>query len=119
MSGRPPWRITDTGLDLRIRTTPRASNDLIEGVTETATGAAVRVWVRAQPEAGRANNAVEGLVAEWLDVPKTHVRVSTGTTSRVKMLSIDGDGLLLARKLADWLGRTVQNSGSATKKTET
>jgi uncharacterized protein len=62
MSGRPPWRITDTGLDLRIRLTPRAVHDLIDGVTETATGAAVRVWVRALPEAGRANDAVEGLV---------------------------------------------------------
>jgi uncharacterized protein len=119
MSGRPPWRITDTGLDLRIRLTPRAVHDLIDGVTETATGAAVRVWVRALPEAGRANDAVEGLVAAWLEVPKTHVHVSTGTTSRVKMLAIDGDGLLLARKLADWLGRASQSSESAMKKTET
>jgi uncharacterized protein len=105
VSSRPPWRITETGLDLRVRLTPRSSLDHIEGVMDTATGAAVKVWVRAAPEAGRANSAVEALVADWLAVPKTAVRVSSGVTSRVKMLTIECDGLVLARKLADWLGQ--------------
>lgn len=105
MSARPPWRITAYGLDLRVRLTPRSSQDHIEGVMDTAAGAAVKVWVRAVPEAGRANTAVEILIAGWLNVPKTSVAVSSGVTSRVKMLSIKGDGLSLARKLADWHAR--------------
>ena len=105
MSARPPWRITASGLDVRVRLTPRSSQDHIEGVVETASGAAVKVWVRAVPEAGRANTAVESLVADWLSVPKSSVRVVSGVASRVKMLSIDGDGLALARKLADWHDR--------------
>jgi uncharacterized protein len=111
--------MTDTGLDLRVRLTPRASHDLIDGITETATGAAVRVWVRALPEAGRANAAVEALVADWLGVPKTKVSVSTGATARVKMLSIEGDGLMLARKLVDWLGQTPITNTSTIKPDET
>jgi uncharacterized protein len=97
--------MTATGLDVRVRLTPRSSQDLIDGVIETATGAAVRAWVRAVPEGGRANSAVELLVAEWLGVPKTRVTVSTGISSRIKMLSIEGNGLELAKKLADWLSR--------------
>jgi uncharacterized protein len=105
MSARPPWRITTSGLDLRVRLTPRSSQDHIEGVIETAAGAAVKVWVRAVPEAGRANMAVEMLVADWLHVPKSCVVVTSGVASRVKMLSIEGDGLSIARKLADWHAR--------------
>jgi uncharacterized protein len=105
VSGRPPWRITATGLDLRVRLTPRSSQDHIEGVIETATGAAVKVWVRAVPEAGRANTAVETIIADWLDVAKSNVVVTSGVTSRVKMLTITGDGLSMAHRLADWLAR--------------
>jgi uncharacterized protein len=105
VSARPPWRMTATGLDLRVRLTPRSSQDLIDGVIVTATGVAVRVWVRAVPEGGRANSAVEVLVADWLGIPKTHVTVASGTSSRVKMLSIEGNGLALAKKLANWLGQ--------------
>jgi uncharacterized protein len=116
VSARPPWRITDTGLDLRVRLTPRSSHDTVEGVIDTATGAAVRVWVRAIPEAGRANDAVEALIADWLGVPKTSVSVSSGASSRVKMLSVEGDGLFLARKLVDWLGKTASPAPSVLKK---
>jgi uncharacterized protein len=112
VSGRPPWRITETGLDLRVRLTPRASQDHIEGVIETATGAAVKILVRAVPEAGRANTAVETIVADWLAVPKSSVVVTSGVTSRVKMLTVAGDGLSMAHRLADWLARmTAQGKG--------
>jgi uncharacterized protein YggU (UPF0235/DUF167 family) len=61
--------------------------------------------VRAVPAEGEANTALERLVARWLDIPKSSVRVTQGTKSRVKSLTISGEtGCLEAQlraKLAD------------------
>ena len=89
---------------LRVRATPKAGKDLVEGLTETAEGPAVKVRVRAVPEDGAANAAVAELVAGWLDLPKSAVAVTAGHKARVKTLTLDGDaGALmddLARRLA-------------------
>ncbi|MGD9803131.1 MAG: DUF167 family protein [Hyphomicrobiaceae bacterium] len=91
-----PWRITTEGLALRVRLTPKASRDAIEGVDGTADGPALKARVRAVPEDGAANAAVEKLVAEWLGVAKSKVALTSGGKSRIKMLAVTGDGAALA-----------------------
>lgn len=49
--------------------------------------------VRAVPEKGLANRALEKLIARWLDVPASSVKVTTGETSRIKTVSITGDDI--------------------------
>lgn len=51
------------------------------------------VRVRAVPEKGLANRALEKLIARWLDVPASSVKVTTGETSRIKTVSITGDDI--------------------------
>jgi uncharacterized protein YggU (UPF0235/DUF167 family) len=46
--------------------------------------------VRAAPENGAANAAVEALLAKRLKVARTSVHVAKGASSRVKMVDIDG-----------------------------
>ena len=93
------WRVVASGIELRVRLTPKSSRDAIEGLATTADGPAIKARVRAVPVDGKANEALERLVADWLDVPRRSVAVSAGGKSRVKTLAIAGDPKLLAQAI--------------------
>lgn len=99
------WRSTAQGLALRVRLTPRSARDAIEGLEETAEGKAVKARVRAVPENGAANTALERLVADWLSLPKSSVTLAAGGKSRIKTVTISGDPValkkLVEKKLED------------------
>jgi hypothetical protein len=71
-----------------VRVTPNASKDVIEGVSEGASGRHLKIRVRAAPEAGKANGALEALLAKALGVPKSAVSVEKGGASRSKTVRI-------------------------------
>jgi len=52
----------------------------------------LRVAVTAPPHDGQANDAVRDAVAEYLGVPRSHVRIVRGHAGRRKILEIDGGG---------------------------
>jgi uncharacterized protein YggU (UPF0235/DUF167 family) len=91
-----PWRTVRSGLSVRVRVTPKSSRDAIEGIEQTAEGPALKARVRAVPEDGAANAAVEKLVAAWLGVAKGAVTLSAGGKSRIKTLAVSGEGPALA-----------------------
>ena len=91
-----PWRVSATGLLVRVRLTPKASRDAVDGLEATADGPALKARVRALPEDGAANEAVEKLIAAWLGVAKGMVSLAAGSKSRVKTLAVAGDGKALA-----------------------
>ena len=95
----PPFTLTATGRRLRLRVTPNASLDRIDGPEVLADGTAVlRLRVRAVPENGKANAAVTRLLAKALGLPKSAVTLVAGDTARLKTVQIDGDpGDLAAR----------------------
>ena len=96
----PAWRIEPGGIRLAVRLTPKASADRIDGIATLADGSeVVRVHVRAAPESGKANAALEKLVAETLGLPRSAVRVSAGATQRLKTLRIAGDPAEIAERL--------------------
>jgi hypothetical protein len=97
---------------VRVRLTPRSSADAVEGIEATADGPAIKARVRAVPSDGEANAAVERLLADWLDVPKRTVSVTSGQKSRVKLLTVAGNPDMLERRLATTLvqHRTSQTS---------
>ena len=99
MSGAVPWRVVARGLELRVRLTPKSAHDRVEGLEATADGLAVKARVRAVPEDGKANAALEAVVAEWLKVPRRSVEVTNGGKSRIKTLTISGGGATLARAI--------------------
>lgn len=100
MSGQErPWRDSNGCVIVRVRVTPKSSIESVDGVTETAEGPAFLARVRAVPAEGAANAAVEKLIARWLDVPKSRVRVTQGAKSRVKSLTISGETGCLEQRL--------------------
>ncbi|MEZ5938489.1 MAG: DUF167 family protein [Hyphomonadaceae bacterium] len=98
------WRNVEGGILVRVRVTPNASKDAIEGRGEDAAGQAfLKVRVRAVPEKGKANAAVEKTLAKALGVPKSSISVETGDTQRLKGVRIAG-GADIGAKLEALLG---------------
>lgn len=86
------------GLDLFVRLTPKSQADAIEGVQTAADGAAhLAARVRAVPEKGAANAALERLLAARLGLPKSAVSVVAGATSRLKTVRLSGDAAEIAK----------------------
>jgi uncharacterized protein YggU (UPF0235/DUF167 family) len=90
-----------TSTRLVARLTPRASDDRIDGWSTDASGRPIlKARTSAPPTDGRANAALERLVARALGLPPSAVRVAAGAASRTKTLEIHGaDEALLAAKL--------------------
>jgi uncharacterized protein YggU (UPF0235/DUF167 family) len=57
----------------------------------------LKIRVRAAPEKGRANAAVEALLAKALQLPKSAVSVEKGETSRIKTVRISAGGSIAAK----------------------
>ncbi|MEQ8559028.1 MAG: DUF167 family protein [Henriciella sp.] len=91
---------------LTVRVTPNASSDQILGrASDDAGREFLKLKVRAVPEGGKANRAVEKLLAKTLKLPKSAVRVVTGETSRIKGVHIEtGGDSAAARQIEEWMG---------------
>jgi uncharacterized protein (TIGR00251 family) len=72
--------------DLAIRVQPRAKRTEVAGER----GGAVVIRVSAPPVEGKANEAVEKLIADKLGVPKSAVAIVRGDSSRDKLVRIAG-----------------------------
>jgi uncharacterized protein YggU (UPF0235/DUF167 family) len=92
------FRARNDGVDLFVRLTSKAAMDWLEGIEISADGRShLRARVRAVPENGAANQALERLVAEALGVPRSAVSVVAGGTARLKTLRVLGDPAALVR----------------------
>ena len=69
-----------------VHATPRAGHNEAGGWR----GAELSVHVTAAPDGGKANAAVERVLAEALGVPKSSVRVVRGATARHKLVEARG-----------------------------
>lgn len=89
MTGSPPAR-------LPVKVVPRAKRDEIVGWL----GDRLKLKVAAPPQDGRANDAVEALLAGALGVPRRTVRVSAGHASSTKVVEFESLAQIeLARRL--------------------
>ncbi|WP_137701535.1 DUF167 domain-containing protein [Marimonas lutisalis] len=73
------------GAEIAVRVTPKASRNRVvaeEGV--------LKVYVTVVPEAGKANAAVQKLLAKALGVPKSRLELIRGASARDKLFRIAG-----------------------------
>jgi uncharacterized protein len=101
-------RRTGEGVMLPVRLTPKSGRDEIVGVESFGGETVLKARVRALPEGGRANEALERLVAHWLKVPPSFVSVAQGGKSRAKQVLIEGDADMLIRLIE---GRLAELAG--------
>lgn len=86
-------KVVDGGVRFAVRAQPKASRDRVVGVH----GEALKVAVTAAPTRGKANKAIEKVIAEAMGVRASAVTVVSGQTSRDKAVHIDGLGEQEAR----------------------
>src|SRR6516165_5086682 len=79
-----PYRRIDNHALLAVRLTPKAKEDAILGVEQFGSERVLRARVRAVPQQGCANEALERLIAKWLGLPPSSVAVVQGGKSRMK-----------------------------------
>jgi len=85
--------VTAEGFLLRVRLTPGAAFDRVDGPGDGYLAARVR----AKPENGKANAALEALLAKALGAPKRAVSVTRGGKSRLKTVAVTAGAETLAR----------------------
>lgn len=84
-------------LNLHVRLTPKAGRDAVTGVGQGPDGTHLAAKVRAIPDKGAANDALERLIAAWLGIAPGRVRLRAGSKSRIKTVAIEGDPEVIAR----------------------
>lgn len=84
-----------------IRVKPRARRDHVGG---TRGGGELVVEVQAPAVDGRANAAVEAVMADAFGLSRRQVHLVAGERSRTKLVDLDGPSDLLAARLAELLG---------------
>ena len=97
-----PLAIRDSsgGCTLPVRVHPGARQNAITGIHDGA----LKVSLTTPPTDGRANQALIAFLAGELHIPRAHVTLLTGATSRTKSLHIAG---LTAAQLRAALGDTL------------
>ncbi len=73
-----------SGATLSVRVTPKASRNKI-----AEEDGKLRAYVTVVPEDGKANKAVEKLLATALGIPKSRLTLTHGATSRDKVFRVD------------------------------
>jgi uncharacterized protein (TIGR00251 family) len=86
-----PFRRDAEGVLLAVRLTPKSGRDRVEGIEEYDGAPVLKARVRAVPEDGKANTALEKLISKWIGLPHTNVSVEKGQTSRLKQVRLIGD----------------------------
>lgn len=100
------WRVTDEGLMLTVRLTPKGGRDAVDGIETLSDGRVVlKARVRAAPEDNAANKALIALMADCLALPRTHITLATGATARLKTLALQGNSLKLTASLSALISR--------------
>jgi hypothetical protein len=77
--------LAEPGTEIAVRVTPKASRArlLVEGGT-------IRAYVTVPPEDGKANAAVQALLARALGVARSRLTLVRGQTARDKVFRVDG-----------------------------
>ena len=90
------WRETPEGVLLPVKAQPRARKNGIQGIH----AGRLKVAVTAPAEKGKANRKILDVLAEALNVKKSHLQLVQGTTASEKLILVQGiTGAELATRL--------------------
>lgn len=69
---------------INVSVKTRANSAKIEQISDTI----FKIWVTEPPEKGKANKQVIELLAKHFKIPKSHISIKAGTTSKEKLFEI-------------------------------
>jgi uncharacterized protein len=95
-----PLTLAGQGLRVAVRLSPGAkANRLIAIGTAVGEGRVLKASVTAQPEGGRANEALLQLLSTSWQLPRRDLSIVRGFTNRSKVVRVVGDPQFLAEKI--------------------
>ena len=71
----------------KVKVKPNSKQQKIEEQTDGS----LTVYLKSPPVDGKANEELIKLLAEKFDVPKSHITIKLGVSSRQKLIEIDTD----------------------------
>jgi len=75
---------------LAVKAVPGASRDQIAGILELPDGPRLNVRIATAPESGKANKAIEKLLAKALGLSDKDVTLASGPTNPIKTFHVRG-----------------------------
>ena len=84
-------------MKIYVKVKVRAKENRVERIDEMQ----YKVWVKAVPEKGRANQAVIEILSEHLGLPKSSVFIVAGHTSAQKIIQIESREKIVQRALKE------------------
>lgn len=87
---------------LHVKVKPNSKQDLIKQETDGS----LKVYIKAPPVNGKANEYLVKFIAGIVDQPKSKVKLLKGETSAFKKLEIDADEELIQTRIAAALSKT-------------
>lgn len=93
------WRMAPDAVLLQVKVQPKSRRPGVQGRAPAPDGERLRIGVTEAAEDGRANRAACATIARALDVPASAVSVTSGATSRDKVLRVSGDPQHLVTRL--------------------
>jgi uncharacterized protein YggU (UPF0235/DUF167 family) len=73
------------GAEIEVRVTPKAARNSLQRGAE-----GIRIHVTAAPEGGKANRAVQEMLAAAMGVAPSHLQLARGQTARAKLFVYSG-----------------------------
>lgn len=67
-----------------VKIHPKTSQNKVKKISEGE----YEVWVTAPPVDGKANDMLIQILSEYLDIPKSSLKIIAGKTARVKIIDI-------------------------------
>jgi hypothetical protein len=99
----PILRESPEGVLLQVQAQPGSRQNQIRGLERDR----LKVAVTQVAEKGKATKAILALIADWLEIPRSHVELVIGETQRMKTV------LLRGQSLADIQRRLEQKASNA------
>jgi hypothetical protein len=96
----PANKRPEAPVTLSIRIQPRASKNEIVALA----GGGLKIRLTAPPVDGAANEALVKFLADTLSIPKSHVEIASGHTSKNKIVRVSGVDDAEARRLLNSWG---------------
>ena len=101
MSGDPPWLSRrEGGVVVAVKAVPRSRATRAVGLQDGA----LRVQIAAAPHKGQSNAALCAYLAESAGVRPAAARIRRGSGGARKLVEVDGDPDVIARRLVAALG---------------
>ena len=96
--GKSWLSVTSKGCRVSVKITPKSCKERFQGIFDGV----LKIAIQAPPDKNKANQALIAFLSEEFNIPKSCVEIQSGTTSRNKVIELNG---ILEDQVLKWVER--------------